>query len=139
MTTKTIDKVRQLVKEVMRIASARPEVKYYGVPDENSYNKVRCSNLDGTCTDGSKGCIVGQGVLAMGIPEAELKKHINSDVDSLSQELLGFEPEEYTANPDMSWLQIVQAAQDAGMTWGDAVRKANTEVNLKKRDVAIHD
>ncbi len=100
------DKLDLLVAEVRKIAAKRPLVAYEH--DDCYYDAEQA-------TDGSVGCIFGQGLTAIG-----WKITASGDGRTISGLL---ENHGYDVKDDrVLWCQKVQWEQDGGECWGDSVR-----------------
>jgi len=106
--------VATLKGHVRRLAEEHPD---------NVYNKPDgigpCVYGSGTCTDGSVGCIVGQGLKAMGVDPVALDEYVGEEPSGIDDIL---DDAGLARDP---WLSDVQAAQDEGRTWARAVRYAD--------------
>lgn len=109
--------VEQVCAEVRRLAAESPDCKY-------PYGKG-CFYTRGECTNGSTGCIVGQAFRRMGLDCASLD---SSDRHTPSAGMaclnLGLE-DTAIKGANAVWLSTVQAFQDSGHTWGQAVADAD--------------
>lgn len=99
----------QVIEKVKQLAAERPENMYRGVCGACCYD-------EGTCTDGSVGCIFGQAFVALGVTEfpstgkiRDVLPKIVSDVPSEDQ---------------IDWCRDVQLSQDRQFTWGESVKEA---------------
>lgn len=87
-----------------------------------------CSNVKGTCTDGSVGCIIGQAIRIVDptfefindLEECSIRS--NNKPDSLLSNKLGFDH----GSDKLMWLKCVQRRQDKGDTWCEAVKYADS-------------
>jgi hypothetical protein len=124
--------LRDLVNEVVKLTKERPDVIYEGVNDPGE--SAQCSNIRGDCSDGTKGCIVGQAFFNLGfLPEDlefkedddTIKDYNDSSVNEIGEAF--FDMSYAGAEEDLRWLAIVQDNQDGGDTWGEAAEKANLD------------
>lgn len=72
-------------------------------------------------------CIVGTALYGLGVPLELLARHNGASFRSLPGEL-AFNYERLPDTPTIGFIAMVQRAQDDGMTWGNAVYKAQREV-----------
>lgn len=112
----TID---DLVREVRRLATEKPENVYLG----------RFSYVSGECSDGSVGCIVGQAFRAIGIDPAKYDSFCGQGIAANA----GRAAADAFAISDIDircskahWLRSVQGSQDRGDTWSAAVAFADS-------------
>ncbi len=76
------------------------------------------SYTKGKCTNGSLGCLIGQGLHAIGYT-------IPADADEMMSLGELIEAAEPGAGDDEQWFYDLQGAQDKGMTWENALRVAD--------------
>lgn len=87
-------------------------------PQDLSYDEARQRGLLG------QRCIVGQALSNLGVSDETLKEHEGVGAKFLAGRLLeGVKAKE----SQLLWLESVQAEQDSGETWGEAVQIANSE------------
>lgn len=111
--------IEDVVSEVRRLAKEFPKCMYTAPGCTKPEPGQLCSNVDGKCSNGTKGCIIGQAFRNLGIKIPDL--HDKSGAPSLCGKVFGLEE-----NVDIvMWLAKVQRSQDAGKTWAYAVRVAN--------------
>lgn len=103
---------KEVEAEIRRLAAESPDNVYRGGEDAG------CLYTLGTCTNGSKGCIVGQALCRLGFEEQckEMDRSGGQNADDMLRacNILG----------DYRWINTVQGAQDEEMKWGEAVELA---------------
>ena len=102
-----IDKLDLLIAAVREIAGERPEV---------TYPVAGCFYDCGVCTDGTIGCLIGQGLQAIG-----WKPYEDNEFNGIGS-ILGREGYD---GPKVFWLESAQSRQDGGGCWGDCVEFAD--------------
>ena len=117
---------RQLIKHVRDLAEANPHFVYQKPIDPDS-NGVGCRYE----VDGEGSCIIGQAAIKAGVPVELLRKWDNprGNYDSSSIGVVADTIEIEGMRP-IAWLGDVQRHQDAGKSWGEAVRRADITVTL---------
>ncbi len=105
-----MDNLDRLISEVRKIASERPNV----TSDTKS-----CMYDSGVCSDGSVGCLFGQGFEAIGW------KPYSPNNSNLS--VLGVLDSHYGDNDKLDWCSEVQDCQDNGMSWGESVKSVDEQ------------
>jgi hypothetical protein len=125
MTTTTIPPVADVIREIRALAAERPDFIYrQPVPGEGCKYVHRRSS--GTVIP-NEGCIVGQACARLGwIPPEEWE-------GTSAVRLLDLPRDPDTARPitpEGDWITEVQAAQDGGNTWADAVAQADENMPL---------
>ena len=107
----TLDKLRLdvLISEVRKIASERPDV----VSDSKT-----CMYESGVCSDGSVGCLFGQGFAAM-----DWKPYTTG----VRMGIQGVFDVFYGENEKLDWCSDVQDNQDGGMSWAKSVKSADEQ------------
>ncbi len=111
-----MDRLDQLVAAVRKIAAERPDIKY---------NHSNCFYDDLKCTDGSVGCLLGQGLAAIGwILYDEGYRHEISISDLLVQ--AGYRE----ADTRIRWCSRVQTRQDICSAWGKCIEYADEEIKI---------
>jgi hypothetical protein len=123
--------ITNVITEVRRIAAESPDFTYnFFDQDDPGCRYVK---------DGQGSCIVGKALVALGVPtdffdtpaagllpSLELNTTINSKrVGVIFPRLFG-----WPRGDELSWLMVVQAQQDTGMSWGYAVATADRRVKL---------
>jgi hypothetical protein len=110
----------QIIRRVRALAESAPDNLY----DGSGY----CRYTEGTCTDRSIGCIIGQALGPMGF-KRWLRK-IDSTPGGVSIGRALGRMDVATTPDETIWLSVVQDAQDSGKPWGEAVSKADRTVEL---------
>jgi hypothetical protein len=106
-----------VVDEVRRLATESPDTVYKN--EMCLYTKGKCGN--------GEGCIIGQAIVAW-CPE--MKRYLEDmDAKSLKQNcpfsfynLKHYGIDQFLTREEISWCRNVQASQDRGITWKEAVR-----------------
>lgn len=118
----------QVKAEVERLAKEKPDNVYSNGRGGSSL----CMYTQGTCQDGSVGCIFGQAFRNLGINPALIAK---LDEDALNAaaalhflNITRLPPSGHVAE---NWVTAVQNSQDAGDPWGDAVSRLKNESSFK--------
>ena len=114
MTTLEFDiSADQIEAEVLRLADAYPDT-IYDAPEESLWNTPKCSYIHGKAGP-SEGCIFGQALQNLGVPQFVLKYHDGTigPIDSLCKAL---------NLPYRDYWGSIQSKQDCGKTWGEAVQ-----------------
>lgn len=114
-------KLKDLEAEVIMLATERPNHVY----DSNG----GCSYV-GTETGqvGGEGCIVGQALMRLGVPEEALREWENGTTSSTTFSDLVTEMETLTFDEDplaVKFIREVQRNQDFQRTWGQSVSRAH--------------
>lgn len=106
----TIEQATAIAAKVIEIANARPNARYYTNGGGCSYfcGRVSCDGVSGP-----GGCLIGQAIKALGYPMPCDNSGIRNHLTQWGRLVVDF-------------LQAVQNHQDAGETWGEAVRQALT-------------
>lgn len=134
----TID---SLVAEVRRLCETTPDNRYSIGPElkrmRSGADLPACSYIDGTCSDKSCGCIIGQAFKNLGITRAQLKEideagsirqvfYANKGDGEYYRDIV-FSSCDPTEDVDLKidWLKAIQNWQDHGYTWGEALIHAN--------------
>lgn len=130
-----------VLKEVVRLGRERPDFVYNDQPVRKAYIE---SNLDGSVgcsytsavlgSDKGEGCIVGQALMNLGVPEEELKG-VSTNVIALLEKLLPGESYKYSFGElkiprIVRALSHIQINQDSSMSWGEAVEKGLASVDM---------
>jgi hypothetical protein len=116
----------ELVAQVRRLAADRPDNVYQ---PELVGAGHRCSYLDGRCTDGTLGCLVGQAFRAAGLTADELQPVNRLAICEALEHLLR-QDIDCLQGAHIAWLMSVQNAQDEGARWREAIEVADREVLL---------
>ena len=101
--------VHALIDWIRNEVITRGEVCY----DDNDVMTHGCSYKEGHCSDVSPGCIVGQGLRAIGAEAPQEDRGISTLCDQEVE--LG----------NTKWLQRVQGMQDDGVVWSKCVEHAD--------------
>lgn len=108
----------KLARAVRGLANRWPNNRYRIPPgDEN------CSYTRGNCSNGSRGCIVGQAELrAFGRPGStyQIRAQGGIRISAIVGKVAG-----KPLAAIIGWLEVVQSNQDVGMTWGAAIERAD--------------
>lgn len=108
----SMDNLDRLISEVRRIAAERPDV---------TSDTKECMYEAGICSDGSVGCLFGQGFVAMG-----WKPYRPGVSEGLSMVL----DEEYGDDHRLEWCCDVQDRQDDGTPWAKAIQLSDEDFGL---------
>jgi hypothetical protein len=128
----TIDEkipTQPLIAEVRRLAAERGDVRY--LPEH-------CRYTEGSCSDGSCGCVIGQALLNIGVPQARLAELDGGGGCGVGElfEAGWFDVSE--ASEACEWLRSVQNFQDEHhdgdrtkdrYTWAEAVARTDAGDN----------
>lgn len=112
MTIKDIT-ATELITKVRQLAEASPDNQY-----QLRGTGVGCLYQSGNCTDGSRGCIVGQALRSFGWHDEKP----NTGVAEVMR-LLDIDSDDDRDN----WLIHVQEQQDVGMKWEACIAWADEE------------
>jgi len=119
--------VSKVIAELRKIVQLKPETIY-------SSGGHGCKYADGTCSDGSIGCLFGQVLSNLG---EDVKRFDNYPM--LCQENIYYTPAidkiltnefEGTAE-EINWCAKVQEHQDNGCSWKEAVKEADLQFALE--------
>lgn len=113
-----------IVAKVKELAEASPLNRYNKTGGEGAPG---CSNLQGICTNGSQGCIIGQALLALGVNRELLADHEYDSVRNLLRRTSDLYNEDTF---EMNYLVYVQLNQDAEQAWGLASHNAQRMAEL---------
>ena len=114
-----------IVREVRALAAERPEHIYYAPQRDN------CSYVcDASGCTPEHGCIVGQALVRLGVPQALLAEiEVREGQDAISNMPpivsnygVGVE---LVVEQEVYWLSRVQAHQDRAVPWGESVALAD--------------
>jgi hypothetical protein len=121
--------VGDLINEVLVLANEMPDYVYLAPEDEDDEEFVEgCSYLR-SHDDATKGCIMGQAMRRLGVPDDVLLEHEGQTIVRVLETLgvvdgpMGGDPS--TWGTGERWLFDVQQRQDTGEAWGAAVRHAS--------------
>lgn len=113
-----------VIAAMRALAAASPTNKYGpGVTNGTAGPDHRqpCFYDKGDCTNGSKGCIVGQAWVKCGIT-----------LEELATASLGAVTDVYDCNAELpeyrlqaNWIRTAQNSQDDGFAWGECITRAN--------------
>lgn len=124
-----MDKKFNLQQEIRDYVKKFPNVRYVTSSDDPG---AMCFYTKGKCSNGSKGCLYGQVLSNLGYKDL-LKSIDNSYVPndvtsmpSIKQVLTkDLEVDLELDGAELNWHETVQAAQDEGNTWADAIEHAD--------------
>lgn len=121
--------VENVVREVRMLATEQPDFIYTSQPEraELSPSTGQCSYLGAVqYQPGGHACIVGLILTRLGVPNETLQ-HLEGDgASGVVCTLTGVGlSRDATSTPLMTWLDDVQAKQDWGMSWAEAVAHAD--------------
>ncbi len=108
-----MDKLDSLVAAVRKIATERPKV---------SYTHESCYYDSKEASDGSVGCLIGQGLAAINWEDI-----YDKDRESGIGELLGELHYNSLNDPRVRWCERVQMAQDDGRNWAKSISFADQQ------------
>lgn len=108
-----------VIREIRRIASEQPEHVYR--PPVAC--RIGCSYVDSANAPGT-GCIVGQAVIALGLPVERLAEWENGH-DETSSTIMLPAMDIGGSRAELRWIRRVQSEQDQGKAWGEAVAIAD--------------
>lgn len=119
--------IKDIENKVRELAAASPDCVYIK-PEGGG-----CNNIRGDCSNGSVGCIVGQAVIALGVPRSFFEADgcelcgAGNLVPRLGQSgyLRHDNPSTF---PATAWLTSVQRRQDDGGRWAAAVLGAGSNL-----------
>lgn len=116
--------LKSLVAAVRSLAEASPDNIYCPEIVDVGGNGRNCFYSKGDCSDGSKGCIIGQALVKLGFDVARLDDN-PPNVEGLLAGWRDYAEIENDTSELQCWLAEVQESQDLGETWGQAVTRAN--------------
>lgn len=131
-----------VLKEVVRLGRERPDFVYNDQPERKAYledkqsSSLGCSYTSAVLgSDEGEGCIVGQALMNLGVPEESLEG-VATNVVAVLEDLLPGEPFRYTfgevAIPKIvRALECIQINQDSGLPWGEAVEEGLASVGMR--------
>ncbi len=105
--------IEALIDEVKKLATEHPD-NIYIMPEET----VTCMYNDGTCTDGSIGCIFGQAIKRL---DPEIKIVETGIADLLKNHL-----KITMTDQQLLWCRMFQIKQDSRKTWSEALHESNS-------------
>lgn len=113
----TLDDV---VSKVREVAAERPDFVYQSLQTDPLGFNIRCFYRHGE----KPGCIIGQALdrLDYVVPSSLEGENVYRVLDHLFGE-----PQ---ADDRANWLRFVQARQDGGSTWGEAVQYADSRIKV---------
>lgn len=133
---------KDVLEEVVRLGRERPDFVYNDQPERKDYLEgmisvyLGCSYTSAVLgSDEGEGCIVGQALMNLGVPEEALKG-VESNVTYLLGKLLPGESYRYSYGELVTprivrALGDIQSNQDCGMSWGEAVEKGLASVDIR--------
>lgn len=132
--------MNKVIEQVRALAKAEPDFRYDAQP-ERPEGTIGCSYVAaGLHIDEGRGCIIGQALMANGVPKEELRRietdlEMGASVNTLIERQPGWFEHLPVHSYETSWLTRVQEAQDTGSTWGQAV--AEGEAYAKRYNLTI--
>ena len=87
-----------------------------------TYSEARSKGILG------KGCIVGQALTRLGVPDEALYEYEHMGADYVVGS--NVEPSDEHNYSKLVWLLVVQSLQDGGNNWAESVLRADKQVNL---------
>ena len=87
-----------------------------------TYSEARSKGILG------KGCIVGQALTRLGVPDEALYEYEHMGADYAVGSIVGHSEESKAG--ELLWLLVVQNLQDAGNNWAESVLRADKQVKL---------
>lgn len=106
----------ELKAEVIRIAKENPDTVYTSKRADDE-----CRYIE---EDGTPGCIYGNALLNLGVPPEVIERHEGYGIDKVVSGRPHWErKEDDPLRSEMFILWKVQYDQDAGLPWGEAVKK----------------
>ena len=87
-----------------------------------TYSEARSKGILG------KGCIVGQALTRLGVPDEALYEYEHMGADYVVGS--NVEPSDSHNYSKLVWLLVVQSLQDGGNNWAESVLRADKQVNL---------
>ena len=133
---------KDVLNEVVRLGRERPDFVYNDQPERKAYlenkqgSSLGCSYTSAVLgSDKGEGCIVGQALMNLGVPEEALKD-VATNVDCLLGKLLpgessGYSYGELTTPRIVRALCHIQINQDSDMSWGEAVEKGLASADMR--------
>lgn len=124
-----MNSIKDVVREVRKLALAQPDYVYDDVPYRGACTYTHEAD-DGTGLRGS--CIIGRALIAVGVRPEDLVE-FDAERGSIAEEVIGafFPAQDLTDARRVSWLGIVQSAQDDRLKWASAVEWADTAYELR--------
>lgn len=87
-----------------------------------TYSEARSKGILG------KGCIVGQALTRLGVPDEALYEYEHMGADHAVGSIVGHSEESKAG--ELLWLLVVQSLQDEGNNWAESVLRADKQVKL---------
>lgn len=118
--------VSDLVAKVRELAGAHPTAIYQSTDANGACYYTRGlvrDHIDGEEKTIGVGCLMGQALKALDVPEETLYEYEDSQICEVVEGLL-LDVSEHS-NAEIAWLADVQQKQDAGNSWGNAVQLAD--------------
>lgn len=106
-----------LAEAVVEVANERPDHVYETANTDVCLYQV----------DGQPSCIVGHALARLGAP-AELLRTLDSEELTIGSAFVDVEALERDDKDEAEFLHRVQNAQDIGVPWGEAVRRARSDM-----------
>lgn len=108
----------QVVAEVRSLAAESPRFVYM-TPDDGA--GAACKYVQYDDEGNLAGCIVGQALLRLGLPAAEVQEYEGNPASTVVYRLAS------STDEDLAWLDHVQEHQDSKNPWGESVEYADVE------------
>lgn len=103
-------------REIRALAEERPDFVYTAQVSDDP-DDVMCGYVgEQAHSTKGEGCIVGQALQRLGVTEGDLLAFDGSTATLVIQEFTGQDDQE-----SVRWARAVQAQQDQGVSWGDAI------------------
>ena len=119
--------VSEVIAEVRKVVQLRPDVTYdAGVKG--------CQYADGICSDNSVGCLFGQVLSNLGVDVKRFDKYPmpNREGDTYTPAIDRILKNEFVGTgQEIDWCVRVQEHQDNGLCWDDAVKEADSYLELE--------
>ena len=116
----TVDVDPKALVAAIRTKAAEMPKHVYAAPVDGSGAELECVYVERKDGELCGSCLVGHGLLAVGVPAEELDVEVMSAYALLSTQW-GIS----RTSPESLWIQKVQEAQDTGTPWGRAVERAD--------------
>ena len=133
---------KDVLKEVVRLGRERPDFNYNDQPERKDYLEDKqgvslgCSYTSAVLgSDEGEGCIVGQALMNLGVPEEELKD-VSTNVSDVLENLLPGESYRFSYGELVTprivrALSYIQMNQDSDMSWGEAVEEGLASAGMR--------
>lgn len=110
-----------LKEEVLKLAAEKPDFIYES--DPNALEP--CAYLAWYKDEARGSCIMGQALMNLDVDPLELSKYEGADISAVVEVLNGGGEPQYHRDKLDYWLSYVQAQQDLGYTWSEAIEWAD--------------